>query len=296
MRVFLTGASGYIGSAVADALQAAGHTVVGLARSDEAAASLRARGIEVRRGDLYDEAGLAAAARESEGVIHAASTGGPEMAQTDRAAVTAIVGQLEGTDRPFIYTSGVWVHGNTGRHIADEESPLNPAAIVTWRPAVEQLALAAAARGVRSIVIRPAMVYGRGGGLLAELIRSARERGVVRFVGTGENRWSMVHVEDLADLYVRALERAEPGTLLLAAEGASVTVRELALAASRGAGIEGRVESWPLDEARQSLGGFADALALDQQISADKAKRLLGWTPKAPSVLEELEHGSYARR
>ena len=294
MRIFLTGASGYIGSAIAEALQMAGHTVTGLARSDEAAARLRARGIEVRRGDLYDEAGLGEAAREAEGVIHAASTGGTDMAQTDRDAVRSIISALEGTNRPFIYTSGVWVHGNTDRHVADEESPLNPASIVAWRPAVEQLALSAAERGVRSVVIRPVMVYGRGGGLFAEFLRSAKERGAVRFVGTGENRWSVVHVEDLADLYVRALEQAEAGTLLLAAEGDSLTVRELALAAARGAGVEGRIEAWPVDEARRSLGGFADALTLDQQISAAKAKRLLGWTPKAPSVLEELERGSYA--
>lgn len=296
MNVLLTGASGYIGSAVADALREAGHRVTGLARSDEAAQRLGARGLEVSRGDLYDEESVGRAAREAEGVIHAASTGGPDMARTDAAAVKAIIAALEGTGRPFIYTSGVWVHGNTGRHVADEESPLNPVPLVAWRPAVERLVLSASERGIRSIVIRPAMVYGRGGGLFAGFVRAAREKGRVRFVGTGQNRWSMVNVDDLADLYVRALERAAPGTLLLAASGPAVTVREIAEAASRGAGVVGQVESWPLEEARQSLGPVADALTLDQQISGEKAVRLLGWKPQAPSVLEDLEHGSYVRR
>ncbi|HEX8474660.1 MAG TPA: NAD-dependent epimerase/dehydratase family protein [Pyrinomonadaceae bacterium] len=294
MKVLLTGASGYIGGAVAEALRDAGHEVFGMARSDEAAQRLAARGIETRRGDLYDEASIGRAAREVEGVIHAASTGGTDMAQTDLAAVREIIAALEGTGRPFIYTSGVWVYGNTGEHVADEESVLNPTPLVAWRPPVEQLVLASAARGVRSIVIRPAMVYGRGGGSVGEFVEAGREKGRVRIVGTGDNRWSFVHVDDLADLYVRALEHAEAGTLLLAANGAAIRVREVAEAASRAAGLDGRVETWPLDEARKTLGAYADALVLDQQMSGNKAMSLLGWSPQAPSVLEELERSSDA--
>lgn len=291
MRVLLTGATGYIGSAVGEALQKAGHEVVGLARSEEATLRLEADGISALRGDLHDAESIAQAARDADAVIHTAATNGPDMPQTDRAVVEAILEALEGTDKPFIYTSGVWVYGNTGENIVDEESELDPAPLVAWRPAIEQSVLDAAKRRVRSIVIRPAMVYGRGGGMIAGFTNGAKEKGVVQFVGTGENRWSLVHVDDLADLYVLALEKAAAGTLLLAASGPAVRVREIAAAAGRTEGV--KAQAWPVDEARGVLGPFADALALDQQVSGAKAQRLLGWTPKAPSLMEDLERGSY---
>jgi nucleoside-diphosphate-sugar epimerase len=294
MKVFLTGATGYIGSAVAEALQRAGHEVSGLARSDEAASKLEAAGLHALHGDLHDAESLAAAARAADAVIHTASTNGPDMPQTDRQAVEAIIAALAGTNKPFIYTSGIWVLGDTGERVADEESPLDPTPLVAWRPAVEELALKASERGVRSVVIRPGMVYGRGGGMVAPFIKSAREGSAPRYVGTGENRWPLVHVEDLADLYVKALEAAPPATLLLAVHGPSLRVREIAEAASRSAGADGRTESWPLDEARKTLGPYADALALDQQVSAERSKRLLQWSPRAPTLLEDLASGSYA--
>jgi nucleoside-diphosphate-sugar epimerase len=293
MKVLLTGATGYIGSAVADALKHAGHEVVGLARSDAAAGRLEARGIRAHRGDLQDAESIAQAALEADAVIHAASTNGPDMPRTDRAAVEAILGALEGTDKPFIYTSGVWVNGNTGESIADEESALDPVPLVAWRPAIEQSVLDGASRHVRSIVIRPAMVYGRGGGMIGDFVNAAREKGVVQFVGTGENRWSLVHVDDLADLYVRALEKAPAGTLLLAASGPAVRVQEIAEAAGRTAGAGNRAQAWPVEEARGVIGPVADALVLDQQVSGEKARKLLGWMPTAPSLLEDLESGSY---
>lgn len=296
MRVLLTGASGYIGSAVAEALRAGGHEVIGVARSEDAARRLEERGIKARRGDLYDEASIGRAARDVDAVVHAASTGGTDMAQTDAAAVKEIVAALEGTGNPFVYTSGLWVYGNTGEHVADEESALNPTPLVAWRPAVEQFVLAAAERGVRSSVIRPGMVYGRGGGSPGEMVDAGRKKGVVRIVGTGENRWSLVHVDDLADLYVLVLERAEAGSMWLAAVGAAVPVREIAEAASRAAGLDGTVHAWPLDAARQTLGAYADALVLDQQITGRKAMNVLGWTPRAPSIFEDLERGAGATR
>ena len=295
MKVLLTGATGYIGSAVADALLERGHEVVGLARSDEAAQKLEAKNIRVRRGSLNDPAGVASAAREADAVIHAASTGGADAPQADRQTVEAIIGALEGTNKPFIYTSGVWVMGNTGESVATEESQLDPTPLVAWRPAVEQLVLDAARRGVRSIVLRPGMVYGRGGGSVAEFIESARKSGAARYIGTGENRWSLVHLDDLADLYVRALEDAQAGTLLMVASGPSMRVREIAERASRAAGAGGQTVSWPLEEARGRLGPYADALVLDQQVSGERARQLLQWTPKAPSLVEELEHGSYSK-
>lgn len=288
MKVFVTGATGYIGSVVVEKLLAAGHEVTGLARSEEAARKLEALGARSVPGDLFDSQRIARAAVEADGAIHIASTGDERAPQADTEAVAAILGALEGTSKPFIYTSGVWVYGNTHDNVADEESQLDPTPLVAWRPANEQRVLQAAARGVRSIVIRPGMVYGRGGGSPGEMVEEGRQKGFVRFVGTGENRWTLVHVEDLADLYVKALEKAPPGTLLLAAAGESMRVREIAEAAARAAGVEGRVESWPIEQARERLGAYADALVLDQQVSAAKAMRLLNWKPQAPSLLEEL--------
>lgn len=288
MKVFLTGATGYIGSVVAEHLLAAGHQVTGLARSIEAARKLEAAGVNPWPGDLHDYEKLTSAAREANGVIHAAATGNADAPQADAQAVAAILEALYETSKPFIYTSGVWVHGNTNG-VADEESELDPTPLVAWRPAIEQRVLAASARGVRSIVLRPGMVYGRGGGSAGEMVESGRRKGVVRFVGTGENRWSLIHVDDLADLYVKALEKAPAGTLLMVAAGESMRVREIAEAASRAAGLDGRVESWPIEQARERLGPYADALVLDQQISAAKAMQLLDWKPKGPSLLEELK-------
>jgi nucleoside-diphosphate-sugar epimerase len=294
MKVLLTGATGYIGSAVAEALLEAGHEVMGLARSDEAARKLEEGGVRPVRGSLQDSESLASAAREADGVIHTASTNNAEAPQADAQAVAAILEALEETNKPFIYTSGVWVLGNTEDRVADEESQLDPTPLVAWRPANEQRVLDAAARGVRSIVIRPGIVYGRTRGIIGGMIQAGRQSGVVRFVGTGENRWPLVHVEDLADLYVKALEKAPAGTLLMAASGPSLRVREVAEAAARAAGVDGRVESWPIEQAREKIGPYADALVLDQQVSGAKAMRLLDWKPQAPSLLEELERSSSA--
>ena len=178
--------------------------------------------------------------------------------------------------------------------MVNETSAPQPATLVSWRQAVEESVLNGARLGIRSIVIRPAVVYGRGGGIPKSFADSARKEGSARYVGSGENRWPFVHVDDLADLYLLALERAPAGTLLLGVSGPAYPVREVAAAASRGAGAEGNVTSWPVEEARQTLGAYADALVLDQQASGRRAQDLLGWRPSRPDVLEDLQHGSYA--
>jgi nucleoside-diphosphate-sugar epimerase len=287
MQVFLTGATGYIGSAVAESLTKAGYAVVGLARSDDQARLLAAKGLGAHRGDLRDPASLAEGARHADAVVHMALAAATDAGEVDRAAVEAIVAALSQFNRPFVYTSGCWVVGNTGDKVADEDTPVAPTPLVAWRPANERLVLDAARHGVQGIVLRPAMVYGRGGGLVTAFVQSAREHGAARVIGNGENRWTFVHLDDLADLYVRALQAAA-GTLLFAAHGAAVRVREVAEAASRAAGAEGKVETVPIEEARKTMGSFADALALDQQISGERAQRVLGWRPEGRSVLEEL--------
>ncbi len=291
MKVFLTGATGYIGSAVAERLRAAGHEVTALARSDASAAKLAATGIRGVPGDFSDPRSITGAAREADGVISLATTYNPAI---DGPAIDAILEALSGSNKPFIYTSGIWSHGDTGGKVVDETSPPRPAQIVSWRQAVEDRVLQASGRGVRSIVIRPAIVYGRGGGIPAGFVESAQKEGAARYVGTGENRWPFVHVDDLAELYLLALEKAPPGTLLLGVSGPAFKVAEVAAAASRGAGAGGKTAAWPLEHARGKLGPSADALVLDQQASGKKAENLLGWRPSRPSVLEDLEHGSYA--
>jgi nucleoside-diphosphate-sugar epimerase len=291
MQVFLTGATGYIGTAVGDRLRAAGHDLTGLARSDDAAVRLAAVGIRPVRGDFSDPASVGSAARSADGVISMATTYNPAV---DGPAVDAILGALAGSNKPFVYTSGIWSHGDTGGKVVDETTPAQPAEIVRWRQAVEDRVRDGARRGIRTMVIRPAIVYGRGGGIPAGFVDSARKEGSARYIGTGQNRWPFVHVDDLADLYLLALERAPAGSLLLGVTGPSHSVRDVAAAASRGAGAGGRTVAWSLEEARKTLGSYADALVLDQQASGRRAQELLGWRPSRPDVLQDLEHGSYA--
>jgi nucleoside-diphosphate-sugar epimerase len=291
MRVFVTGATGYIGSAASDALRAAGHAVFGLARSEDAATSLALRGVNPVRADLREPETLEAAVKKCDAVLHAGTTGDGEK---DRAAVSAMLGEAAGRGLPFVYTSGVWIYGDTGGRVADEGFPIKPAAFSAWRPAVEERVFAFARQGLRASIVRAAIVYGRGSGIPGTLVEMGREKGVVRVVGDGENRWPLVHVEDLAELQVALLGRAEPGTVVNAASAEGVPLHEIAEAAAQAAGIPGHVESWPLEDAREKLGPYADALAMDQQVSSALAERLFGWSPSRPGILEELREGSYA--
>jgi nucleoside-diphosphate-sugar epimerase len=288
MNVFLTGASGYIGGVVAEKLLAAGHSVMGLARSEESARKLEAVGVCPVPGNLRDVVGLASSAREADGVIHAGTEWGPERGPVDRTAAAVMTEALADSGKPFVYTSGNWLHGNTGDAVVHDDAPVDPPAAVAWRPEVERLVLDATERGVRSIVIRPAEVYGRGGGLAGEFVKAGKENGVVRYVGDGENYWSFVHVEPLARLYVLALERARPGAILLAAAGPQYRVRTIAGAAAAACGGSTRAESWPAEEARKTLGDLVDGLIQNQRLASERAQRELGWNPAAPSVLEEI--------
>jgi nucleoside-diphosphate-sugar epimerase len=279
MKVFVTGATGYIGSVVSERLRDFGHRVIALARSPESAGKLDAAGAQAVHGDLRDTSIVLRAAREADAAIHLAQERSAEAAHLDRLLVDTVLEEYRLTGRPFLYTSGIWVMGDTGGREADETWPVNPTPLVAWRPAHEQLVLET--QGPRGIVIRPAVVYGRGGGMIGALQRQGRAEGVVRYIGDGENLWPLVHVEDLADLYVLALQ-APAGSLYFASSGPALPVRRIAEAAGP------RAESITLEEARLAMGPVADALALNQRISSRKAMQELGWTPKAKSVMEEL--------
>jgi nucleoside-diphosphate-sugar epimerase len=286
MRVFVTGASGFIGRAVVAELKRRGHHVAGLARSDAAAATVRGLGADVVHGSLDSLDVLELAAREHDATIHVAGVRGADDVAREAKALDGLLA-VAPVGHTFVYTSGAWVYGDRGDAVVDEDAPLAPLAIVGWRPAHEQRVLAAAERGVRAIVLRPAVVFGDGGGMVGQLTRDGAN-GPLRIVGDGRNRWPMVRHDALAELYAACLEEARATGIYNAQSGASVPYVELARAASRAGGGDGTIEHVTLENARTQMGAFADALALDLQMSSEKAKRELGWAPHRPTVLEEL--------
>ena len=285
MKVLVIGATGYVGAPIVDGLVARGHQVVALSRSGKAA---RAE-VEARTGDVTAPETLTAAAADVDAVVYAAVPTG------DEAADTAAVDALIGGGRRFVYTSGIWSLGPTGRGPADEDSATNPPAISAYRPRLEQHILAASTEAAPTAVIRPAIVYGRGGGIPGMLVDWAAQRGTGCYIGDPGVRWPMVHTDDLADLYARVLETEHTGRMWHGVDEAAVSTVALAAAADIAAGGTGRAEPWALADAASALGQpFADALALDQCIVSAYAGELLGWRPQRSSV-EELARGSYAR-
>ncbi|MGA5192852.1 NAD-dependent epimerase/dehydratase family protein [Streptomyces exfoliatus] len=284
MKVLVLGATGYIGSAVVARLTLDGHAVVPLVKD---AASLYPD-VPVRVGDLGDPASLRAAVTDDvDAVINLATPTGDEA--VDTAALEALLAPLRGTGRAFVYTSGVWVLGATGNAPATEDADTDPIAIVGYRARIEQRVLAAAEDDVRAVVIRPGIVYGRDGGIPALMTGWAGEHGTGRYVGPVATRWPMVHIDDLAELYALALNKADAGDLLHGVAWESVPVAAVAAAADIAAGGIGRAEPWPLAEAAEVLGApFAEALALDQVVSGRRAVDELGWQPSRPYVLTEL--------
>jgi nucleoside-diphosphate-sugar epimerase len=294
MRVYVIGATGYVGSAIAKALVAGGHRVFAAVRSAQSAQRVREAGLESAVSDIGIPESLKQPAREADAVIYAVQYNGADIAQVEATALATLVDALAGTGKPLIYTSGVWVYGNTGATAANEDTPVNPPPFIAHRPMLERTVRDGAARDVRGVVIRPGNVYGGGGGLPAMWVQSAKESGAARFVGDGTNHWTTVHRDDLAALYALALERAAPDAIYNANDDTSFTVREMAQAASIGAGAGGAVAAWPIEEARLALGPFADGLALDSKMTSKRAGEQLGWRTRTTTILDDLQSGSYA--
>lgn len=290
MKVFVTGGTGYIGSAVALRLKKAGHDVLALVRAREKGAQLHAAGVKLVVGELGNPAGYASGAYGSAAVVHCAqeqSDKGVELdAKTVQSARDLLRGQVGAT---FIYTSGCWVVGETGETPADEATPLKPLKLVAWRPAHERKALEMAKDGIRAVVVRPGIVYGGKGGITGMLFGSAVKHGAAQVIGEGQNHWPMVHIDDLAELYVRLVERAPAGSTFNAVDASQRTQRELAEAASRAAGKGGALSVLPLEKARAQMGAFADALAAEQRLSSEKARNELDWRPRHEDFCAEAD-------
>jgi nucleoside-diphosphate-sugar epimerase len=292
MRVFVTGASGWIGSAVVPELIEAGHDVVGLARSDASADALRAAGAEVLHGSLEDLDSLQAGAAKADGVIHLAfihDFSQYEAAnQTDRQAIETLGAALEGSDRPLVIASGV--AARTEGPAATEHDPSDPE---FPRSAASDLTVALAERGVRSGVVRlPPTVHGRGDhGFVSWLIDIARQKGVSGYVGDGSNRWPAVHRLDAAHLYRLALEQAPPGSVLHAVAEEGVSTRTIAEVIGRHLDVP--VGSITPEDALEHFGFLGLIWGADLPTSSALTQAQMNWRPTKPGLIEDLEQGHY---
>jgi nucleoside-diphosphate-sugar epimerase len=307
MRVFVTGASGWIGSAVVPELIGAGHQVTGLARSDASAAALAAAGAEVLCGTLDDLDTLRRAAAASDGVIHLAfkhdiafSGDFQGAADADRRAVEVFGEALAGSDRPFVIASGIL--GLTPGRVATEQDGRGSDALAhvgggpQTRLGTAQLTLGLASRRVRSSVLRlPPTVHGAGdNGFMAALVGVARQKGVSSYIGDGSNRWPAVHRLDAAHLFRLALEQAPAGSVLHAVADEGVPIRAIAEVIGRQLNLQ--VVSIAPEEAGAHFGWLGAFLALDSPASSALTRELMRWQPTQPGLLDDLEQGHYFHR
>ena len=296
MRIFLTGATGYIGSAVLDAMIKGSHQVTAIARDPEKAERMLGRGATPIIGELGLTKSYVDAVRSSDAVVHTAYEYSPRGIQLDREALDTMLGALaeetkaDGKARSFVYTSGIWVLGRTTRPV-DEDVPLNPAQLVAWRPAHEDLVRGAGVGGVRTAVVRPGVVYGGSRGIMSDLLKDALN-GLIRVVGPGKNHWPCIYDRDLADLYVRIVQSPEASGVFHANDEADERVIDIVEAIADHVPQRPDIRHMPMAEARKKMGPYADALALDQRIRSPRA-RALGWSPSlhgvAPSVARLFE-------
>ncbi|MGW3645623.1 NAD-dependent epimerase/dehydratase family protein [Streptomyces sp. NPDC000878] len=290
MKVFVTGGSGYIGRSVIAALIRRGIEVTALARSERSARTVSDLGATPLVGALTDTDTdvLREAAGRADGVIHLGVDYSEGTADVDRAAAEAM--QDGAGSRPYVHTGGAWVYGDTDG-VVDEDAPLNPPGITAWRLDNEKRVLARATTGEHPVVVMPGLVYGHSGGLAQSFfVEPGRAAGAVPCIGDGSAHWALVHVDDIAELYVLALN-ALAGAVYAGVSGQNLPLADITLALSHAAGCPGRINSLSLDEALRQMGPIAEAFALDQQLTGARAQRELGWTPTRLDALAELSQG-----
>lgn len=291
MRIFLTGATGHVGSAVLHALVRGGHEVTTLYRNPRESAQGSLPDTRTVVGDLSEPETYTAVAETCDAVVHTAfdSKRGP---QVDRQAIDALLAvgarrANRGQRATFVYTSSAWVLGNTTGQAA-EDAPVQPTPHVDWRPEHERLVLEAGRGQLRTAVVRPGIVYGGSRGIIADLLKTAAN-GLVRVIGDGRNHWACVHDRDLADLYVRVATNPDASGVFHATDEADESVADIVESVARHAKSLPDIRNVPIDEARAKMGSYADALALNQIVRSPRA-RAIGWAPTSHSVA-----GSVAR-
>jgi nucleoside-diphosphate-sugar epimerase len=298
MRVLVTGATGFIGSAVVPQLIGAGHEVVGLARSDASASALEAAGAEAIRGSLDDLDLLRAAAAASDGLVHLAfkhqeafAGNFPAAAAADRQAIEALGSALEGSSRPLVIASGLAGHA-TGTVVTEDDQP-DLGLPAGERMRAEQTLLALASSGVRAVSVRLSpSVHGDGDqAFVAFLVAIARDKGVSGYIGDGQNHWPAVHRLDAARLFRLALEEAPAGSVLHGAAEEGVPLREIAEVIGRHLGLP--ATSIAPEQADEHFGWFANFAGLDARASSALTRRRVGWQPTQPGLIEDLEQGHY---
>jgi len=293
VKVFVTGGSGFIGSAVISELMSAGHSVVALARSERSAATLEARGAEVLRGDLEDLDALREGAAAADGVAHLGFihdfSNFAHAVEVDFHAVQTLAEALEGSKRPLVIAAGTLGVAAPGR-VARERDPA-PAGFGRGR--TEDAALGFAERGVRSVAVRlPPSVHGAGDhGFVQRLVDIARTKGVSGYVGDGTSRWPAVHRKDAARLFRLALEAAPPGTRLHAIQDEGVPTRQIAEVIAKHLSVP--TASISADDAPEHFGFLGPLFGLDAPASAEDTRRLMSWTASEPGLIADLDSGHY---
>ncbi|WP_327586123.1 NAD-dependent epimerase/dehydratase family protein [Nonomuraea sp. NBC_00507] len=292
MHIFITGASGYVGGVVTEHLVRAGHEVVTLARSDRASERVEALGAKAMPGELQDLDVLRAGAAGADAVVHTAvDYFNAGMGDIERDALRSMLDGLnEGA--AFLYTSTGLVYPDTQGATVDEEHPVDPQSPQPFKILGERQVLDAG--HVAGTVIRAGLVYGRAGsGLLQAMLASARQQGTVAYIGEGTNEWSSVHVDDLAALYAAVLARRSPGTVVNAAGAERTPMRRIVEAVAATAGAH--AVSLAPEQAAEMMGPVAAMLTRSSPLNSAKARRLFGWNPTSPNLLDELTSGSYVQ-
>lgn len=285
-RVFVTGATGYLGSAIAARLARAGHEVSGLTRDLASARTLELLGVKPVVGDLADAESWVGVLQNCDSAVHAAFDASTGASETDHHALEAFrVAALDGRLRRVLYTSGVWVLGASDGRVLDETAPLRPLELVQWRAAHEEIAIDLAAHDVSTLILRPGMVYGESRGVLGAWFAEAQREGTITYAGDGSQHWPMVHREDVAEAYALALEDGAGGQRYLLCDESRHTVRQLAEAAAAAAGAT--AVALPADQAVKAMGLFGKALLNDLQVTSARARRELGWVPRHTSFVHD---------